>query len=275
MYWIEIKGKVGESLLIQNVVEGAKNKQLRVSPTQIEPDVIYPILRGRDISRWCSHPSLHMIVTHPPSTPKKPYEESELRTTFPNTYIYLAQFKESLKKRVRVRKLAMEWYALGEIGPYTFAPNKVMWGEVSNDIAAAVVSAAHSTHLEQRVVIPDHTVITVSFEEPNEAHFVAALLNSAPARLVVKGYIVLHPSPHVLEHVGLRKFDEQSQIHRRLSEAGKRAHELAAKIADDAEDKSAKGELAEVEDQIDHAAAELWGITEAELQEIRKALEIL
>ena len=35
-------------------------------------------------------------------------------------------------------------------------------------------------------------------------------------------------------------------------------------------------EIAEVEDQIDHdAAAELWGLTDAELEEIRRALELL
>ena len=34
-------------------------------------------------------------------------------------------------------------------------------------------------------------------------------------------------------------------------------------------------QLAEVEDQVDRAAAELWGLTDAELVEIRKALELL
>lgn len=34
-------------------------------------------------------------------------------------------------------------------------------------------------------------------------------------------------------------------------------------------------ELARVEDQIDHAAAQLWGLSDSELEEIRKALELL
>jgi len=33
------------------------------------------------------------------------------------------------------------------------------------------------------------------------SHFICALLNSAPAQLAISGYIVLHPSPHILEHI--------------------------------------------------------------------------
>jgi hypothetical protein len=60
-----------------------------------------------------------------------------------------------------------------------------------------------------------------------------------------------------------------------LSKLSERAHELAARLAAKPDDEEAKRELARVEDQIDHAAAELWGLTEAELVEIRKALELL
>jgi len=45
-----------------------------------------------------------------------------------------------------------------------------------------------------------------------------------------------------------------------------RAHELAAQGEGGAE------ELAEVEDQVDRAAAELWGISEEELAAIKEAL---
>ena len=46
-------------------------------------------------------------------------------------------------------------------------------------------------------------------------------------------------------------------------------------MAGDPKDEKAKRELAHVEDQIDHAAAELWGLTDAELEEIRRALELM
>jgi len=48
------------------------------------------------------------------------------------------------------------------------------------------------------------------------------------------------------------------------------AHKLAA--SGQPEDEEA---LVEVEDQLDRAAAEIWGLTDAELGEIRRSLEEL
>jgi len=53
----------------------------------------------------------------------------------------------------------------------------------------------------------------------------------------------------------------------RLAELSQQAHELAA--AGDTE------ALKAVEDEVDRAAAELWGITAEELAEIRRSLEEL
>jgi len=51
------------------------------------------------------------------------------------------------------------------------------------------------------------------------------------------------------------------------------AHQLAtAQTSEVCETSEVSGQLAEVEAQVDEAAAQLWGITEAELQEIRRSL---
>ena len=47
------------------------------------------------------------------------------------------------------------------------------------------------------------------------------------------------------------------------------------RLADNPDDEDPKREPAKVEGDVDHAAAELWGLTDAELGEIRKALELL
>ena len=66
-------------------------------------------------------------------------------------------------------------------------------------------------------MIPDHTCISVPTSSPEEAHFLAALLNSAPAQTIIRGYVVLHPSPHVLEHVAIPRFDAKKPLHVHLS----------------------------------------------------------
>jgi hypothetical protein len=95
------------------------------------------------------------------------------------------------------------------------------------------------------------------------------------AGVIVKGYVALHPSPHVLEHIAIPRFDPADSVHARLVQLSHRAHELAARLAAKPDDPATRDELAQVEDQVDHAAAELWGLTAAELEEIRKALELL
>lgn len=275
VYWLRVREKLPDSLLLtENVLEGAK-KKVKQQTVRLEGDLVYPVLRGRDISRWYANPSLHILVTHPSTAPKFPYEESELRTRFPKAYAYLREHRDLLQQRVRVRKLGMPWYALGEIGPYTFAPFKVAWGEVGNDMAAAVISQAPSKLLDARLIVPDHTVITVSLDNESEAHFLAAQLNSAPARLVVRGYIVLHPSPHVLEQVGLKRFDARNAQHNNLAELSRRAHDLAAKLAGHPDDKKVKRTMTETEEEIDRAAARLWGLTAVELAQVRNALDSL
>ena len=46
-------------------------------------------------------------------------------------------------------------------------------------------------------------------------------------------------------------------------------------MAENPTDEDAKRELAKVEGNVDHAARELWRLTDAELVEIRQALELL
>jgi hypothetical protein len=50
---------------------------------------------------------------------------------------------------------------------------------------------------------------------------------------------------------------------------------VAARRAENPAGEETSRELAKVEDEIDHAAAELWGLTHAQLDEIHEALELL
>ncbi|RLC57824.1 MAG: hypothetical protein DRI80_14530, partial [Chloroflexota bacterium] len=61
--------------------------------------------------------------------------------------------------------------------------------------------------------------------------------------------------------------------HHRLADLSLRAHELAP--AAYGGDGAAQAELRHVEEEIDCAAAELWGLTGEELAEIRRSLEEL
>ena len=121
--------------------------------------------------------------------------------------------------------------------------------------------------LGNKSFIPDHTLIMIPAPTPEEANYLAALLNSSPATLVIQGYVSLHPSPHVLEHVAIPKFDPANPLHQSLASLSQRAHQLAAR------GKTAEAELRQVESEIDRLAAQLWGLTEEELAQVQRSLQ--
>jgi hypothetical protein len=90
-------------------------------------------------------------------------------------------------------------------------------------------------------------------------------LNPSPARFGVRGYIVLHPDPHILEHIRIPEFDLKDTVHLRLAELSENAHNAAKK--DDL--KSIQG----IEDEIDNLSTQIWGLSPEELKEMKASLK--
>jgi hypothetical protein len=61
----------------------------------VEPDLLYPLLRGRDVQRWQATPSAWIIVPQAPKEPSAsafPSQKCKLQTFYPKTYEYLKNF---------------------------------------------------------------------------------------------------------------------------------------------------------------------------------------
>jgi len=267
IYWVRVLGKRPDGLLLIDNLEDVGKREIASEQAAVEPDLVYPLLRGREVDRWQANSSVYILMVQDPET-RKGYEESKMRVEYPHLYGYLKRFERILRNRSGMKRYfdpaKDPFYSIYNVAPYTFAPYKVVWREVSEGINAAVVSTHQSSYLEDKVVVPDHTLILIPCESADEAHFVCATLNSAPSRLVVQAYVALHPSPHVLQHIAVPQFDAGNPIHTRLAALSQQAHQLAA-TGDEAS-------LAEVEAQVDEAVAKLWGITDRELKEIRRSL---
>ncbi|TRZ49226.1 hypothetical protein D4S03_08620 [bacterium] len=144
------------------------------------------------------------------------------------------------------------------VADYTFAPHKLVWREQASDFTVAVVGSK-----DGKPIIPDHKLMLVPFDDENEAHFVCVLLSSVIARLVVKSYVIeTSTSTHVLENIAIPKYDSSNALHLRLASLSQQAHALTAEGKD----------VSAIEADIDLSAAELWGISTKELEEIRKSL---
>jgi len=156
------------------------------------------------------------------------------------------------------------YYAVYDIGPYTFAPYKVVWKYIAENLTCAVLSTSSDNVMGEKLIIPDHRLIMVSLDEPTEAHYLCAVLNSSLSRFVVRSYVITTQiAPHVLGNIRVPKYDKSDEIHKALARLSEKCH---AKVA-------AGIDVSDLEEQIDELAAELWGLTKAELKEIKESLE--
>ena len=266
VYWIEVlKELPNGDLLIRNLANVGKKKVKQVEAV-IEPDFVYPLLRGRDVQRWRAKPSCHIIMVN--RTDKLAgYPEREMKIKYPKTYAYLKRFEDVLRRRSAYRKYFSSdapFYTMYNVGPYTMAEWKVVWTRVSTDITAAVVSK-----IEDKCILPVETATMVACSSSDDANFLCSMMNSSIARLCIISYSVSSTgsfgSPHVLTRVSIPRFDPSNKIHLRLSELSRLCHEAAE--AGDEES------IKRYEREIDILAAKIWGITDEELAGVWEVME--
>jgi len=192
---------------------------------------------------------------------------------WPETYDYLLNFKQALLKRgsAAVRELAERtvFYTMYGVGTYTFAPCKVVWKRMASDLVAAVI-ATFPTPFGEKMAVPTDTTALIDFHDPTQAHYVCALLNSAPTRALVRSFSSAgrgFGAPSIIQHLGFPAYDPSNDLHNSLSSLSLQAHQLAA------QGNEGKEQLRQAEEQIDHKAAELWGLTQEELKEIQASLK--
>lgn len=262
VFWVELAGQRPDGLVVvRNLTEGAK-RIVEKTQAPLETDLLYPLLRGRDVDRWQARPSAHIIVTHEKSMGLKAISPSDMGVRFPKTYAYLRQFEIPLRERSGYKRYFREtdpFYSVFNVGDYTFAPYKVVWREQAARLTVAVAESG------DKVMVPDHKLMMVACASRNQAHYLCAVLNSAPAEFVVASYAVaIQMDTHILEHLNIPRYDSADATHRRLATLSQRAH--AAASAEDA------AKLTALEAEIDHLAAQLWGLGEAELKDIQESL---
>jgi len=273
VYWLKVAGWRPDGLVVvHNVTEGAKREVEEVTAA-LEPDLLYPLLRGRDIGRWHAAPSAHILLPHTPQTLWRAISEDEMQSRCPKTFVYLYRFRDLLLKRSGYRLLRQghPFYILSDVNKATFAPWKVVWRYIAEEMTAAVVGYEPASN---KLAIPDHRLMIVPLDNESEAHYVVSTLNSSVGRFMVASFVIgTQISAHVLQKIRIPRYEPGNSLHQRLVSLSQRAHELAPRAY--AGDKEAWAALRLVEAEVDRAAAGLWGLTEEELRDVEKSLHEL
>ena len=277
VYWVNVVETLSNGrLLIENLYDEGK---LRVKHVQavIEPDLVYPLLRGKDVRRWQAEPSAYIVLTQDPET-RKGIPEAEMKRRWPKTYAYLKQFEGNAEKpepgTLRGRsgyskyfKPSHPFYSMYNVGPYTIEPIKVFWRQFIPRIEMTLCLPVDDPSLGRKVPLTQHVVTLCPFQSVEEAFFFSACGNSSPAVLLhsVSSTGKSFGRPLILRTIKIPRFDPKNSVHSKLTDLSRRCH--AAKEHNRPE------EIPGLEYEIDNAAARIWGITDAELKAIREALD--
>ena len=239
---------------VRNIADRGKHV-VSTEEAFVESDLLYPLLRWGDIGRYRAVAAAHLLLAQDPHS-RRGIAESVMQNRHPMAYAYLTQFRGLLERRAAYRRYQSQaaFYSMYDVGPYTLAPVKVVWRRMDRRINAAVVEPVDDVRLGPRPVIPQETCVLVAVDSVDEAHYLCAVLNSAIAGFVVSSHSVCggksFGSPGMLDYLAIRRYDATHAVHRKMSQASRRAHHAAA----------AGRETAAIQHDIDRLAMALWGL---------------
>ncbi|MCP9484262.1 MAG: N-6 DNA methylase [Gaiellaceae bacterium MAG52_C11] len=260
VYWLSVEGPPDQDgrLPVSNLNEEGRTR-IAKSHGRVEAELVHPLVRGSDVSRWSAKPSAHILFVQDPKQ-RCGIDEESMRDRYPGALRYLEQFETLLRNRALYRRYysnktsgdAPPYWSMFDVGDYTLTEYKVVWKDQASDFTAAVLTG------DEPLALPNHKVILVACESDDEAHYLCGALNSVPVRLFVACYAIeTQISTHTVTYVHVPKFDPRSRSHQALAEASRRAHEAVANGR--APDQSA----------VDRAAARIWQLRVAEVEAMR------
>lgn len=237
---------------------------------EVEPDLIYPMLGGRNIQRWRVVSHEYMLVPHSAKY-KYGIPEEELIIQYPLTYKWLNFYrKELFDSRVQNGKFfnpeSNPFYRLDNVGAYTYSRYKVLWKEQTGSMSAVVVGNAAESLINydsdllgaDKTVVTDSKVLFLALDKEMEAYFICGILNAPTIRLLIDSYAVsTNRGVEVLEHLSIPKYEETNQQHQSIAKLSKEIH-LYCKTVNAASNGVDNAGLVKLETLLDKAVIALF-----------------
>ena len=281
VFYVNILDKQHDLLLVKNDTEEGRTKY-RESKRLVDDTFVFPLIRGNEVKRWYAAPKDYILLPHDNESGDI-IAETQIKTDYVNTFKFLNDFRSELESRKfygEQIKGRFPFYTLFQVNAKTFSRYKVIWKSIAGKISGkpqfdcAVIGIVDDKNLGKKAAIPNESLVFIPFDNLEEAHYCVAILNSSLMKLIVASYTIeTRIPPNITKNVFIPRFNH-SQLHLQLSKLGERCHELAKKYYEQ-NDLLAQDELKKVEEEIDNTVAKLYGITDEELEEIKKTLRIL
>ncbi len=222
----------------------------------IELALIYPLIKGAENIRafYATISSQYAIIPNKRITADMIPSVTEFAKQYPGALRYFrainigvpgkaggllnerstwkTRMKPLFERRIQQGKMDLAdlpFYAIYDVGDYTFSPYKVVWAEMAGSIQAAVIADAEIPYNGGRKpIVPDHKVYYASFNDLEYAHYVCALLNSEPVRTFIDSFTIKIQVGTLFRHMVLPTYDLKEPEHQELAALSRETHELLA-----------------------------------------------
>lgn len=224
-------------VLVHSRPEAGKKDIGTIKTAWVEADLLYPLVKGAGDFEACylrlnnPHRDDEKLYTFVPNQGigNSDYLACETAMNCPGlakTKAWFSGYKNLLNDRSTYRRQmkGAPFYAVYNVGDYTFQPWKVVWPEMSSRFYAAVAGSAEVPTVGKRPYIPDHKVYFAGFDEKEAAFFLCGLLNTPMVREWVESHIVSIQVGDIFKHMQLPKYDEVNERHVALSKLVEKAH---------------------------------------------------
>jgi hypothetical protein len=226
VYWLRpVEGARGPGpglVLVENALNPRSREAVTRSQVVMERDLLFPLLRGKGVKAFGVTPEPALVLMpHDAATGAKPLPPERVP---PMTLAYLQDHRVALEARSSYREYRSDqpFYGLWRVGPYSFAPYKVVWPEMG-ELRAAVVSDAPTPWGERKPLVAEGKVNLVPCETADEAHYLCALLNAPLVRRAYQRMSSQIGRPSRLP-IALGAYDATRWSHRALGAVSKAAH---------------------------------------------------
>lgn len=198
----------------------------------IEPNLLYPVIKGAsDLDTCCFNPGHELYAIVPNrgiATSFLSDAENEIANNNPRLGAFFHAFESELRHRstYRTRMKTAPYYAVYNVGEYTFAPWKVVWPEQPGNggLPVAVVNTRTLQGVGEKVVVPDHKIYFAEFDDSTKAYYLCGLLSCSLVQKFITSFHIMLQVGDIFKHMRLPEYDIANEHHNLLVELVQAAH---------------------------------------------------
>lgn len=218
IYWVKGSGSERDGLItITNEAAIGKTKGIPRITAPVEIDHVFPLLRGRGVSRFKATPEPELRYLVPQRTM---HGDPNLHERSPFTYAFLKNFRDELSRRSSFKRFqkGQPYYSLWSVGDYTFSPYKVLWREIGGSGFEVAYVGSSEVSGRKVVVVPDHKLYFIPIETEEEAAFVTGFLGSRTVSRSIASYgATLSFGVSVSDYIHIPTYDNQNDLMKEIA----------------------------------------------------------